>query len=288
MSNHYSAANLKFPGDDARLDFTDLFVFASPDDPGKTVLIIDLNPYTTGMSAMPPFLMKSEFHPDGIYRINIDTDGDAQADARVHVRVLRTPGRQADRDRLLRDRPGGPRARAVRRGAHHRHPGRLRRRRPARPGGPGPSCSSACAATRSSPTRTAPSTASSGPGRTHSPTGTSCPSRWRCPTTCSAPTRRSECGPRSACAATARSSRSTAVVTRRSTRSSTRTTSRTSTTCAQPVDDVANYLELWSKFLRGQRRLLAGGSEEGSPDRAARRPALRPRPSRLPTRTAAP
>ena len=24
MSNHYSAANLRFPGDDARLDFTDL------------------------------------------------------------------------------------------------------------------------------------------------------------------------------------------------------------------------------------------------------------------------
>jgi uncharacterized protein DUF4331 len=81
MSNHYSAANLRFPGDDARLDFTDLFVFASPHDPGKTVLIIDINPYTTGMSAMPPFLMKSEFHPEGIYRINIDTDGDAQADA---------------------------------------------------------------------------------------------------------------------------------------------------------------------------------------------------------------
>jgi len=81
MSNHYSAANLRFPGDDARLDLTDLFVFASSDDPAKTVLIIDLNPYTTGMSAMPPFLMKREFHPDGIYRIHIDTDGDAQADA---------------------------------------------------------------------------------------------------------------------------------------------------------------------------------------------------------------
>ncbi|MCW2526702.1 MAG: hypothetical protein JWM76_1562 [Pseudonocardiales bacterium] len=81
MSNHYSAANLKFPGDDARLDFTDLFLFGSAADPNKTVLIVDINPYTTGMSAMPPFLMKSEFHPDGIYRVNIDTDGDAQADA---------------------------------------------------------------------------------------------------------------------------------------------------------------------------------------------------------------
>jgi hypothetical protein len=81
MSNHYSAANLRFPGDDARLDFTDLFVFTSPDDPDRTVLIMDVNPFTTGMSAMPPFLMKSEFHPNGVYRINIDTDGDAQADA---------------------------------------------------------------------------------------------------------------------------------------------------------------------------------------------------------------
>jgi hypothetical protein len=39
MSNHYSAANLKFPGDDPRLDFTDLFIFTSPNDPDKTVLI---------------------------------------------------------------------------------------------------------------------------------------------------------------------------------------------------------------------------------------------------------
>ncbi len=27
-----------------RLDFTDLFVFRSPDDPARTVLIIDANP----------------------------------------------------------------------------------------------------------------------------------------------------------------------------------------------------------------------------------------------------
>ncbi len=29
MSNHYSAANLKFPGDDARLDLTDLYADGS-------------------------------------------------------------------------------------------------------------------------------------------------------------------------------------------------------------------------------------------------------------------
>jgi Domain of unknown function (DUF4331) len=70
MSNHFSAANLKFPGDDARLDLTDLFVFAAPDNPDKTVLIIDANPFMTG----------SEFHPDAVYRIHIDNDADVQAD----------------------------------------------------------------------------------------------------------------------------------------------------------------------------------------------------------------
>jgi hypothetical protein len=80
MSNHYSAANLRFPGDDARLDLTDLYVFPAA-DPAKTVVIIDVNPFATGMSAMPPFLMRSDFHPDGVYRINVDRDGDAEAEA---------------------------------------------------------------------------------------------------------------------------------------------------------------------------------------------------------------
>jgi hypothetical protein len=81
MSNHYSAANLKFPGHDARLDFTDLFLFQAPGDPGKTVLIMDVNTFTAGINALPPFLMRPEFHPQGVYRINVDTDGDALADA---------------------------------------------------------------------------------------------------------------------------------------------------------------------------------------------------------------
>ena len=71
MSNHFSAAMLKFPDDDARLDLTDLFVFASPESPGKTVVIIDANPFMTG----------ADFHPEAVYRINVDNDGDAQADA---------------------------------------------------------------------------------------------------------------------------------------------------------------------------------------------------------------
>src|SRR5205807_219777 len=70
MSNHFSAANLKFPGDDARLDLTDLFVFPAPGDHDKTVFIIDVNPFMTG----------SEFYPGAVYRINVDNNGDAEAD----------------------------------------------------------------------------------------------------------------------------------------------------------------------------------------------------------------
>ncbi len=70
MSNHFSADNLKFPGDDARLDLTELYVFQASGDHGKTALIIDVNPFMTGPA----------FHPDAVYRINIDTDGDAHAD----------------------------------------------------------------------------------------------------------------------------------------------------------------------------------------------------------------
>ena len=35
MSNHFSAANLKSPGGDARLDLTDLFVFPSTTAPTR-------------------------------------------------------------------------------------------------------------------------------------------------------------------------------------------------------------------------------------------------------------
>ena len=90
MSNHFSADNLKFPGDDRRLDMTDLFVFQAPGgehhhgvlhrhQPGKTVLILDSNP-TSAPPPIPAPVTGPEFHPDAVYRINIDTDGDAYAD----------------------------------------------------------------------------------------------------------------------------------------------------------------------------------------------------------------
>jgi Domain of unknown function (DUF4331) len=79
MSNHFSADNLKFPGDDRRLDLTDVFVFKSSDDPDQTVLIIDSNP-TSAPPPIPAPTTGPEFHPGAVYRINIDTDGDTHAD----------------------------------------------------------------------------------------------------------------------------------------------------------------------------------------------------------------
>src|SRR6201985_3082662 len=93
MSNHFSADNLKFPGDDRRLDMTDLFVFQAREGehhhtpfhrhhPGTTVLIMDSNP-TSAPPPIPAPVTGPEFYPGAVYRINIDTDGDTLADAAV-------------------------------------------------------------------------------------------------------------------------------------------------------------------------------------------------------------
>ena len=189
MSNHFSADNLKFPGDDRRLDFTDLFVFASADDPDKTVLIIDSNP-TSAPPPIPAPTTGPEFHPDAVYRINIDTDGDTHADVAFTFTFSEFQnGRQTGAAWYAT----GPQA---------RQPGPVGERvasfipvsfdarvqpvnmGPARSGRP-----PGCTATRSSPTSREPCTDSSGPGMTTSPATTSTPSRSRCPMTCSAPIR---------------------------------------------------------------------------------------------------
>ncbi|MFH8554592.1 DUF4331 family protein [Streptomyces celluloflavus] len=71
MSHHLSGPHLRSPKGDARLDLTDLFVFPAADD-GRTVLIMNVNPFAPTQG--------EAFHPDAVYRINIDTDGDHRAD----------------------------------------------------------------------------------------------------------------------------------------------------------------------------------------------------------------
>jgi Domain of unknown function (DUF4331) len=72
VSNHLSGPDLQPPRGDGRLDFTDLFAFQAPDDPTRCVLIMDVNPFAPSMG--------EGLHPDAVYRINIDNDGDLQAD----------------------------------------------------------------------------------------------------------------------------------------------------------------------------------------------------------------
>jgi Domain of unknown function (DUF4331) len=68
MSNHFTGLSLGPPLGDQRLDLCDLYTFQSPADPARTVIILNANP------AVGPL------HPDAIYRLNIDSDGDYLTD----------------------------------------------------------------------------------------------------------------------------------------------------------------------------------------------------------------
>ena len=70
MSNHFTGLKLGPPLGDPRLDLTDLYAFQAPADPARTVLILNCN----------TFAQAADFHPDAVYRINIDNDGDAETD----------------------------------------------------------------------------------------------------------------------------------------------------------------------------------------------------------------
>src|ERR1035437_6842749 len=64
MSNHFTGLSLGPPMGDQRLDLCDLYAFQSPADPNKTVIILNANPNADAL------------HPDAMYRLNIDNDGD--------------------------------------------------------------------------------------------------------------------------------------------------------------------------------------------------------------------
>ena len=64
MSNHFTGLSLGPPLGDQRLDLCDLYAFQSPTDKNRTVIILNANPNADAL------------HPDAIYRVNIDTDGD--------------------------------------------------------------------------------------------------------------------------------------------------------------------------------------------------------------------
>src|SRR5256885_1145895 len=90
MSHHYSGPNVGFPRGDARLDFTDLFAFPKPGDPGKSILIMNVHP---SVGANPPGPTTVEpFATEALYELKIDTDGDAVADIAYQVRFSSSEG----------------------------------------------------------------------------------------------------------------------------------------------------------------------------------------------------
>jgi hypothetical protein len=90
MSHHYSGPNLGFPGGDARLDFTDLYAFPKPGDPGKSILIMNVHP-SAGVNPPGPTTAKP-FAPEALYELKIDTNGDAVADIAYQVRIASSDG----------------------------------------------------------------------------------------------------------------------------------------------------------------------------------------------------
>lgn len=67
---------------DPRTDITDLFVFQSPGDSGRSVLVLNVFP-----AAGP----SSSFDTDASYELKIDTDGDYEADVAFHVQFAVEP-----------------------------------------------------------------------------------------------------------------------------------------------------------------------------------------------------
>jgi hypothetical protein len=76
MGNHFGGPDLG-PTEDGRLNIADFYIFRKPADPSKTVMVLDVDPMTSRSDA--------EFDPEGVYRINVDTDGDALADIAYSV-----------------------------------------------------------------------------------------------------------------------------------------------------------------------------------------------------------
>src|SRR5438309_1099481 len=71
MSNHFTGLDLGPPLGDQRLDLCDLYAFQAPADPARTVLILNANPTADAL------------HPDAIYRLNVDSDGDLLTDIAI-------------------------------------------------------------------------------------------------------------------------------------------------------------------------------------------------------------
>ena len=78
MSHHASGPDFGFPHGDARLDMTDLYVFAKPGDPRKSIIIFNVH-MSIAVNPVGP-TTRGPFAPGALYEIKVDTDDDAIAD----------------------------------------------------------------------------------------------------------------------------------------------------------------------------------------------------------------
>jgi Domain of unknown function (DUF4331) len=102
MADHLDAPGLMSPDANAKTDITDIYIFQKPGDPGKSILIMNVNP-------LAPTLANS-FENHGLYLLKIDTDGDALAEITFRIKfspvhngqqwatVRRVQGDEAEQD----------------------------------------------------------------------------------------------------------------------------------------------------------------------------------------------
>jgi Domain of unknown function (DUF4331) len=72
MADHLDAPGLTAPAMDTRVDITDHYAFQKPDDPSRTILILNVNPLAPTHGA--------DFRSDAVYETLVDTNGDAVAE----------------------------------------------------------------------------------------------------------------------------------------------------------------------------------------------------------------
>src|SRR5215471_11426989 len=87
MADHLDAPGLMSPDSNPKTDITDIYAFQKPGDPGKSILVFNVNPLAPTLA--------TAFESNGLYELKIDTDGDARAE--IAFRIAFTPvaeGRQ--------------------------------------------------------------------------------------------------------------------------------------------------------------------------------------------------
>lgn len=81
MADHLDAPGLTSPAMDTRVDITDHYAFQKPGDPGRTILILNVNPLAPTHA--------DEFRHDAVYETLVDTNADARPDLAFRYRFTR-------------------------------------------------------------------------------------------------------------------------------------------------------------------------------------------------------